>query len=201
MHHIYLPVIEATVVAHSRRGIYVLKRTNTGILVVDIQGKLSRLVHNSDALFSNVSKLIKGSTLLELPIIVLEQNPKKLGKTDAELQPLISSYPCVTKFAFNACAEPHFVDQLNKVDVQHWLVCGIEAHVCVYQTVMGLKALGKSVELVTDCIGSREDANKQLAIKKLQSQGIDLTSAEMCLFELMKNCDDPKFKAFLEIIR
>ncbi|MFQ3248275.1 MAG: nicotinamidase-related amidase [Glaciecola sp.] len=178
-----------------------LKRTNTGLIVVDIQGKLSRLVHNSDAMFANVSKLIKACSLLEVPIIVVEQNPEKLGRTDSELQPLLASYPCITKFAFNACNEPHFVDELNKIDLEHYLVCGIEAHVCVYQTVMGLKAMGKSVELVSDCVSSREESNRQVAINKLQAQGVSITSAEMCLFELMKNCKDSKFKEFLSIIR
>lgn len=178
-----------------------LNRNNTGLIVVDIQGKLSRLMHSSEAMFANVTKLIKGCTLLDIPIIVLEQNPEKLGHTAPELQPLLAAYPCVTKFAFNACAEPHFVEHVNQANVQHWLVCGIEAHVCVYQTAMGLEAMGKSVELVSDCIGSRDDANKQIAIRKLQSKGVNITSAEMCLFELMKDCGDPKFKAFLDIIR
>jgi nicotinamidase-related amidase len=179
----------------------VLERANTGLIVVDIQGKLSRLVHNSDEMFANTSKLIKGCSLLDLPIIVVEQNPDKLGRTEAELQPLLTNYPCITKFAFNACIEPAFVKELESAQVDHWLVCGIESHVCVYQTVMGLKAMGKSVELVSDCIGSRKDANKQVAIDKMRTQGVSITSAEMCLFELMKNCNDPKFKAFLAVIR
>tara|TARA_R110002124_G_scaffold180989_2_gene348465 strand:+ start:98 stop:637 length:540 start_codon:yes stop_codon:yes gene_type:complete len=178
-----------------------LERNNTGLIVVDIQGKLSHLVHNSEVMFRNVAKLIKGSSLLELPVIVLEQNPEKLGKTAEELQPLLAHYPCITKYAFNGCADPHFVDQVNKANVQHWLVCGIEAHVCVYQTAMGLKGMGKSIELVVDCIGSREDLNKQVAISKLQKHDVGITTAEMCLFELMKDCSDPKFTSFLDIVR
>ena len=178
-----------------------LERNNTGLIVVDIQGKLSHLVHNSELMLHNVAKLIKGCTLLELPILVLEQNPEKLGKTAEEIQVLLANYPCIKKYAFNGCADPHFVDQVNKADVQHWLICGIEAHVCVYQTAMGLKQMGKSVELVVDCIGSRQDKNKQLAVTKLQTKAVGITSAEMCLFELIGNCYDPKFKRFLDIVR
>jgi len=178
-----------------------LDRNNTGLIVVDIQGKLSHLVNDSELMFHNVSKLIRGCKLLGLPILVLEQNPEKLGKTAAEIQALLDNYPCIKKYDFNACAEPLFVEQITNADVQNWLICGIEAHVCVYQTAMGLQHMGKSVELVVDCIGSRQDKNKQLAISKLQSKDVGITSAEMCLFELIGNCNSAKFKAFLDIVR
>nr|WP_297348672.1 isochorismatase family protein [uncultured Glaciecola sp.] len=178
-----------------------LDRYNTGLIVVDIQGKLSHLVNDSELMFHNVSKLIRGCTLLNLPILVLEQNPAKLGKTASEILPLVANFPCIKKYDFNGCADPHFVEQVNKAAVQHWLICGIEAHVCLYQTAIGLQQMGKSVELVVDCIGSRQDKNKQLAVTKLQTKNVGITNAEMCLFELIGNCNDPKFKAFLDIVR
>jgi nicotinamidase-related amidase len=178
-----------------------LDKSKTGLIVVDIQGKLSHLVHNSEMMFKNVAKLIKGCTLLELPILVLEQNPEKLGETASELRPLLDSYPCIKKYTFDACASPRFVEEINNAGVQHWLICGIEAHVCVYQTAMGLKQMGKSIELVVDSIGSREDANKQVAIAKLLSKDVGTTSTEMCLFEMIKDCKDDKFKALLDIVR
>jgi nicotinamidase-related amidase len=178
-----------------------LDKNDTGLIVVDVQGKLSHLVHNSEMMFQNVAKLIKGSILLELPILVLEQNPEKLGKTASEIRPLLNSYPCIKKYTFDACASPRFVEKINKVGVKHWLICGIEAHVCVYQTAMGLKQMGKSIEVVVDSIGSREDTNKQAAITKLLSKDVGITSTEMCLFEMIKDCKDDKFKALLDIVR
>ena len=178
-----------------------LDRCNTGLIVVDIQGKLAHLVHDSSQLFRAVTTLIKASKLLELPIIVVEQNPQKLGATAPELQAHLSSYPRITKFTFNACEEPSFVHEIMQSSVENWLVCGIEAHVCVYQTVLGLQAMGKTVQLVTDGIGSRSKANKRVAIANLQARGIAITSAEMCLFELMCDCRDSKFSEFLKIIR
>ncbi|MFT4732802.1 MAG: nicotinamidase-related amidase [Gammaproteobacteria bacterium] len=178
-----------------------LGKKNTGLIVVDIQGKLAHLVNDSELMFHNVSKLIRGCTLLDLPILVLEQNPEKLGETAAEIQPLLANYPCIQKYDFDSCADPHFIEQVTNAAVNNWLICGIEAHVCVYQTAMGLKQMGKSVELVVDCIGSRQDKNKQLAVTKLQTKAVGITSAEMCLFELIGNCYDPKFKRFLDIVR
>ncbi|MFT5283676.1 MAG: nicotinamidase-related amidase [Yoonia sp.] len=178
-----------------------LDTNNTGLIVVDMQGKLAHLVNDSELMFHNVSKLIRGCTLLNLPILVLEQNPEKLGQTAPEIQPLLANYPCIKKYDFNACADPHFVEEVTNADVENWLICGIEAHVCVYQTAMGLQQMGNSVELVVDCIGSRQDKNKQLAVTKLQNKDVGITSAEMCLFELIGNCTDANFKSFLDIVR
>ncbi|MFT6085822.1 MAG: nicotinamidase-related amidase [Glaciecola sp.] len=178
-----------------------LDKNNTGLIVVDMQGKLAHLVNDSELMFHNVSKLIRGCTLLDLPILVLEQNPEKLGKTAPEIQTLLANYPCIKKYDFNACADPHFVERVTNVAVENWLICGIEAHICVYQTAMGLQQMGKSVELVVDCIGSRHDKNKQLAVTKLQNKDVGITSAEMCLFELIGNCNDANFNGFLDIVR
>lgn len=178
-----------------------LIKANTGLLVVDIQGKLSHLVHDSESMFRNVIKLIKGCSLLDLPIIALEQNPEKLGSTASEIEALLGTYPHIKKFNFNACNEQTFIEQLNKTNIDTWLVCGIESHICVYQTAMGLKMMDKSVSVVTDCISSRHMNNKMVAIDKFKANNIGLTSVEMCLFELIKDCRDAKFKELLNIIR
>ncbi|GHB61452.1 hydrolase [Psychrosphaera saromensis] len=186
-----------------------LTKDNTGLIVVDIQGKLARLVHDSAALIANCEKLIKGAQALELPIITLEQNPTKLGATVDELSTLLNPNKPITKFTFNGCEQAEFVDAVKRAvssmdkdkQINTWLVCGIEAHICVYQTAMGLVDLGYKVEIVTDCISSRTLANKQLAVNKLVNNGVDITGLEMCLYELVKGCNEPEFKQILGLIR
>lgn len=178
-----------------------LTRQTTGLIVVDIQGKLARIVHESDAFISNCTKLIKGAQVLGLPIIQLEQNPEKLGSTVDELNSLLSTAPCISKFSFSACEEPAFVDLVKSYDVDTWLVCGIEAHICVYQTTRGLDKLGYKVEVVNDCVSSRLISNKQLGLNKLTRHGIELTGLEMCLYELVKDCRAPEFRKVLDLIR
>lgn len=178
-----------------------LMRENTGLIVVDIQGKLARLVDDSDTLISHCEKLIKGSQALDLPIIWLEQNPEKLGSTVDELSIFLDDIELITKYTFNACDSPDFLDLIGATNVSTWLICGIEAHICVYQTAKGLTELGYKVELVSDCIGSRLAVNKQLAINALQNSGVNTTGLEMCLYELVKDCRDPEFKQILELIR
>jgi nicotinamidase-related amidase len=178
-----------------------LKPTTTGLILVDVQGKLARLVDNSETVISNIQKLVQGCQALNLPILWLEQNPGKLGSTVAEIGNLIKPQPAIAKYTFNACQEPSFVKAVQVANVDTWLVCGIEAHICVYQTVMGLQDLGQKVHLVTDCISSRKPENKHLAIAKLTAQGIDMTSLEMCLYELVEDCRAAEFKTILQLIK
>lgn len=178
-----------------------LKRETTGLIVVDIQGKLARLVHDSEVFIANCEKLIQGVITLDLPIIVLEQNPDKLGETANELQTQLNTYTPITKFTFNAGEVPLFMHALNTTNIDTWLVCGIEAHICVYQTVLHLHQLGIKTQLVTDCIASRTLVNKNLAITKLVNKGVDISGLEMCLYELVKDCRTPEFKTILNLIK
>ncbi|SON51824.1 hydrolase [Vibrio tapetis] len=178
-----------------------LTTENTGLIVVDVQGKLAHLVHDSDALISNCGKLIKGSQALELPVIVLEQNPKKLGSTTDVLKALLNNIAPITKFTFNACESPDFVDSMSVHKVDTWLICGIEAHICVYQTAKSLVERGYRVELVSDCVSSRTLDNKEIGINRLRDSGVEITSLEMCLYELVKDCRSSEFKQILQLIR
>ena len=178
-----------------------LKKESTGLIVVDIQGKLAHLVHDSDALIANCEKLIKGSLTLGLPIICLEQNPDKLGSTVDELSTLLKAIDPIPKFTFNACEEPKFIAAVRAENVDTWLVCGIEAHICAYQTAIGLLALGYKVQLVGDCVSSRTITNKDLSISRLRDNGVDITGLEMCLYELVKDCRSPEFKKILHLIK
>ncbi|MFS1900405.1 hydrolase [Vibrio lentus] len=178
-----------------------LMRQKTGLVVVDVQGKLARLVDESETLISNCGKLIQGAQVLDLPIISLEQNSEKLGATVDELNDLLSDAKPIPKFTFNACDEPKFVEAVQAKDVDTWLVCGIEAHICVYQTAIGLLELGYKVQVVSDCISSRTALNKNLAIRRLTDAGIQITGLEMSLYELVKDCRAPEFKSILSLIR
>jgi nicotinamidase-related amidase len=178
-----------------------LNKENTGLIVVDIQGKLARLVHESQSMIAHCEKLIKGVQALGLPIILLEQNPDKLGSTVDELSPLLTENTAISKFSFNGCDEAKFIEVISAKKINTWLLCGIETHICVYQTALGLLQRGYQIQLVSDCTSSRTLENKQLAINALENKGIDITGVEMCLFELLKDCRAAEFKNILNIIK
>ena len=178
-----------------------LERRSTCLLVVDIQGKLARLVEGSESLIANTARLGQGAKALGLPVVWLEQNPDKLGPTVPELQPQQTGSLVLPKFSFGALGEPTVATALAGTGVSHWLVCGIEAHICVYQSVQGLLASGARVSLVVDAVSSRTAANRDLAISQLAARGAALTSVEMCLFDLMGDCRHPAFRQILALVK
>lgn len=178
-----------------------LNTENTGLIIVDVQGKLARMVYESESLITNITKLIKGCQILGLPIIWLEQYPKGLGKTVPEIAELLSHQTPMEKTYFNAIAENTIKNAIKAANKQNWLVCGIEAHICVYQTLMGLSKENYHVEVVVDAISSRKKESIDIALNKLAMNKISITNVEMCLYELMKNAQSEKFKDILRLIK
>jgi len=178
-----------------------LRKERTGLVVIDVQGKLATIVHDSELFIANLVKLIKAAKLLGLPILWLEQNPEKLGATVPELRAVLDLVEPIAKHSFSACDEPTFVEAVKQTKVNTWLLSGIETHICVYQTALGLLDLGYEVELVRDCVSSRAIENKEMALAKLARKGAEVTSLEMCLFELIGDCRAEGFKGALTLIK
>ncbi|EIE9606468.1 isochorismatase family protein [Vibrio parahaemolyticus] len=179
-----------------------LSKGNTGLIVVDVQGKLATLMHESNALIENITKLVKGAKALDLPILWLEQNPERLGPTAEPIREVLeSTHLPITKYTFDGCKEATFNVAVENAKVDTWLVCGIESHICVHQTAVSLRQSGYRVELVTDCVSSRTAANKALALAKLTANGVVLTGLEMCLYEMVEDCRAPEFKEILALIK
>ena len=177
-----------------------LKKENALLVFIDVQGKLSELVDGSEALFGNLRRLLQGMNALDVPVIVTEQIPEKLGPTRDEFQEFITASP-ITKSSFGCCGEPAFFQALEKTGCKQVILCGIETHVCVYQTALQLLATGHKVTVVTDAVSSRDPANKTLALRRMENEGVKLTGTEMLLFELLGDAKDPAFKSVLNIVK
>ena len=173
----------------------------TALVIIDVQEKLSRVMYEKEKLFENLQKLIKGIKLLNIPIIVTEQNPNGLGPTVSEIAPLLTDIKPVTKFSFSCCGEELFLRQLEMLNRKQVLLAGIETHVCVYQTAVDLIEAGYEVHTIVDCVSSRTLENKNLALDKMKSEGANLTSVEIVLFELLKTVANPKFKELSKIVK
>ena len=177
-----------------------LKKQNAVLIFIDVQGRLAELVDGADALFKNLRRLLEGMKAMEVPVIVTEQIPEKLGPTRAEFKPFTTETP-VAKTTFGCCGEPAFVQALEKTSRRQVILCGIETHVCVYQTAMDLLASGYEVYVVVDAVSSRDPANKALALRRMESEGVKLTGTEMVLFELLGDAKNPAFKSVLNIVK
>lgn len=178
-----------------------LQVDDTALVIVDVQGKLAKIMHQSQELLKNISNMIQGAKLLDVPVLWLEQYPKGLGPTNEQIQVLLTSNTPVEKMTFSACGTEAFQQQLEKLNKKSLLVAGIESHICVYQTVNDLLKHHHEVEIITDCISSRTLGNKQVGIDKMVSIGAKVTSVEMALFELMQTAEHPKFKEISRLIK
>ncbi|WNC73680.1 isochorismatase family protein [Thalassotalea psychrophila] len=178
-----------------------LNKEDTVFVLVDVQGNLAGLVHDKQALFSNMQKLIKSLQILNVPIIWVEQTPSAIGETIVQISSLLTNLTPISKTTFSAAKNDEFMTALKKTDRKQVLVAGIESHVCVYQTAMDLHQQNFEVEIISDAVSSRTQSNKQIALLKMQSKGLTLSSTEMALFELIGDAESKEFKQIIKIIK
>jgi nicotinamidase-related amidase len=174
---------------------------NTVLVIIDIQEKLFRFIHQRENLIDNVQKLLRGILVLNVPVILTEQYPQGLGSTLPEIKQLISEIEPMPKLSFSCCGDENFVRKLEATGRRQVLISGIETHVCVYQTVADLIKAGYEVHVVTDTVSSRTQENKKTGLNLMSSMGAALTSTETVLFELLKIASGENFKAISRIIR
>jgi nicotinamidase-related amidase len=168
---------------------------------MDVQGRLAEAVDGANELFTNIRRLLTGLYVLEVPVIVTEQTPDKLGKTRSEFRPMIPLYAPVEKNSFSAFKEKVFLEVMEKTKRRQVILCGIETHICIYQTAMDLLAFGYEVQVVTDAVSSRDPVNKTLALRRMEAEGVKLTGIEMLLYELLENAESPQFKSILHVVK
>ena len=163
-------------------------------VLIDVQGRLAGLMHNRDALLDSQGRLIEGIRALEIPIIWMEQVPEKMGATVPELVARLDGLTPLAKTSFGCCGDPAFMDALKRCGREQVIVAGIEAHVCMTQTVEVLAANGYHVEVVADATSSRTDANRRIGLDRMARAGAGISSVETILFELMGSSEHPAFR-------
>ncbi|MEN6358748.1 MAG: hydrolase [Smithella sp.] len=178
-----------------------LSRTAAVLILIDVQGNLAQTMIDKEKTFSNSVKLIRGFRALNLPMMISEQIPEKLGPTIPQLAQELGEVKPIAKESFSCWAEPAFRDHLESLTRRHAVLTGIECHVCVYQTALDLMANGYTVHLVADAVSSRTTGNREVGIQAIKSAGAQITSTEMVLFELLRTAADPKAKEIFKIVK
>jgi nicotinamidase-related amidase len=173
----------------------------TAIVLIDVQGKLAEIMHESDKLFNNLEILIKGAQLLDIPIIWTEQLPEKLGSTTKRISTLLTNKRPIIKSEFSCLKNEEFSNIIKDEKYNHFLLCGIETHVCVYQTAKDLLILGHGVEIIVDGVSSRTELNRKIGIEKITSLGGKITNVEMLLFEKQEIAIGDKFRKLINIVK
>jgi nicotinamidase-related amidase len=176
-----------------------MSRSDSALLVVDVQEKLVPAIHASARVIWNVRRLIDGAKLLGLPVVASEQYPQGLGPTVAELASRLEDRPA--KLFFSCRELPELFAGLRQRNIEKLLVCGIETHVCIQQTVLDLLADGWRVYVAADAVGSRYELDHRTALRRLECSGAVLTTTEAALFEWCQVAGTPEFKQISRLVR
>ena len=168
------------------------------LLLIDLQDRLMPAIYDGEAVVARAQRLAEAARLLDVPIRATEQYPAGLGST----VPPLAEYPqtVLAKTTFSATADPGF-PALLPAGVSEIVVAGCEAHVCVLQTVLGLRPSGRRVLLVADAVGSRDPADRAVAIDRARQHGVEIVTSEMVLFEWLRDAQHPKFREVQKLLR
>lgn len=178
-----------------------MRQEESVLLVIDVQGKLASLVHESAEVERNISKLVRACRVLEVPVIYTEQYPEGLGRTVEPLRKLFEGEAPFEKTAFSCCGSEDFMSHLRQLNRNEIMVTGIETHICVYQTSVELIEYGYNVHLVTDAVSSRTVKNRDMGIHCIENAGAWLKTTEMAIFELLRVAEGERFKKISRIIK
>jgi nicotinamidase-related amidase len=176
-----------------------MNRDDTALLVVDVQEKLLPLIPGSAQLVWNIRRLLDGAAALGVRTLATEQYPQGLGPTTAELAQRLANIPAKLAFSCGECGE--LFSGLADQGIWKILVCGIETHVCVSQTVHDLLGEGFRVYVAADAVGARGPLDHEMALRRMDSAGATLTTTEAALFEWCERAGSPEFKKISALVR
>lgn len=169
------------------------------VLLIDVQEKLYPHMNNKEKLSQKTITLLKGITALGIPLTAARQYPQGLGDIIEELRPYGSE--CYDKVTFSCCSNDNLIARLRESGCKYVIIAGIEAHICVLQTVIDLKALGYLPVVVTDAISSREQQDYEIALRRMEYEGAILTTVESILFELCREAGNEVFKTISRLVK
>jgi nicotinamidase-related amidase len=187
-------------------GITPLGRSRAALLVVDIQDRLLPAMP-ADAvadMMRNTEILIAAADRLGLPIVASQQYPRGLGATAQPIADALGRARLVHRFdklEFSAAAAPAFAALAPGLGRDQWIVCGMETHVCVYQSARDLAARGWAVHVCADAVASRAPANREIGLGLMARAGAIITSTEVCVFDLLGRAGSDEFRALSKVIK
>lgn len=181
------------------------------LVVIDLQGKLVEMVHRAPLVVAATLRLLELAELFGVPVALTEQYPRGIGPTHPEI---LARFEALTvpkrrfeKTAFGCCGERGFEELLRELrpalvpGERQLVVCGIEAHICVAQTVLEALAAGDEVQLCWEAVSGRGVEHRQWALERMRQAGAVVSNLESVGFEWARHKDHPRFKALSGILK
>ena len=182
-------------------SIKLLDKEKTGLVVVDIQTKLLPAMGNKERVAGNAVKLVHLARLFDMPVVLTEQNPERIGPTIPEIKDILPSYSPIEKLDFDSCSLDSFIEQLKSKEIINIILTGIESHICVFQTCVSLIEKGYIVHVPRDAVDSRAEENWLTALNLMEKAGAVITSTETVIFQILKRAGTKEFKEMLKLIK
>jgi hypothetical protein len=174
--------------------------SSCGLWVMDVQQKLTPCIHDYQKCLQAIQFSIECATLLQIPLLVTEQNPDKLGASEKALN-LPEGTFCFSKTTFSGAHNSHILSFLEKSNVSQWWICGIETHICVLLTAIEMLELGYGVGVIGDAVSARDLERHQMGLQELKGRGIPVSHSESWAYGLIKDSTRPEFKKMLELVK
>ena len=172
------------------------------LLVIDIQEKLLPPIFDKHRLLRNTQLLLQMSKILGLPVIASTQYAKGLGPIVPEIASLLPRVPALDKMEFGCFANDEFCSQITRLGGRNtFLICGMETHICVLQTVLAALDRGHMVHVAADAVSSRTHLNWKLGLDRMRDAGAVISSTEMIIYELLRQSGSPEFKEMLRFLK
>lgn len=180
-----------------------LRAAQCCLYIVDPQEKLMAHIHEAERVTRNIVLMIHLARTMNLPMLANTQYKKGIGTIIPQLAELLADVSCPDKVCFNGLADANVKKELRKLpdEVDTLLLCGVETHICIYQTALGALQEGYSVWIVADAVSSRSAVNDRLAQERLRELGAVLAPAEMIIYELLQRAGTDTFKAMLPYLK
>ena len=176
-------------------------KERTIALMIDFQERLFPFIHQNEKLLNNVPILIEGLKALGIHIFVTEQYVKGLGPTVEPIAKALGDIKRIEKMSFSCCDEPRIMEGIAVAARENIIIAGIESHVCVLQTVVDFARNGYHPIVVEDCISSRKENDKRIAMERMKKEGAFITTYESILFELLRYSGTEQFKAISRLVK
>lgn len=176
---------------------------DTAVVVIDVQERLIPAMHPElkDRALKHMQALLKASAVHQVPVVCTEQYPKGLGATLPEIRSLIDPYEPIVKTAFSCCDVESFTRKLESINRPNIAVIGMETHVCVYQTVVGLLQRGYKPILLKDGVCSRKLLDFETSVDQMRNEGACISTTETLLFAWTREAGSEAFKKISTIVR
>ncbi len=178
-----------------------LSADQCALVVVDPQVKLMAAMPRQADTLAGIGRLMSAARILGMPVLLTLQYPKRLGEICPELAEAARDVPRWEKLAFSCCGNEEFVRAIRELRRSRVIVCGVESHVCVLQTVVDLMAMDRFVYVCVDAMCSRRDVDHEVAVERMRDCGAVITTVESAVFEMLREAGTESFKACLPLFK